>query len=692
MIHKNRWCIVKSSLYRAVTTILSLALLATGCVMPKAVNIKPIPHAITPKSSAGAKASPSAGSDQKTQAKAKSGPDYARIDQAKTKVAASPTSWSAYNSLGVAYYDQGMYDEAIAAFQQALAVHPISSVLDAEKRQRDAAQRQKKAMRRAQQAQQAQQDSAMMGSLLSGLLGVAPIPGMSSMGQQALQAMIPALEGVSRAASMPSPSMADFPELSNPSQLQPRRETALIYSNLGRAYFQKSNHQEAVTSFEKSIALDPSQVGLLEWEAHSQYELSHYERSIAALNRYMTLSRLPSLAGNYILLSKNFTALGMPTESERAFRRAVADYEQQLRAKPSDRAALTGLVQAYLEHKDYAKARIYTEQLLKEKPDDVNALGMLTICRMALGRYDLALQSAQHKLKLDGGMPSDYYILGRIHDETGDSKKARAAYQHLVEAYEAAGTDKGMPLGGVAVGYAALGQQQRALAMLEEKIFRNPFGSTAVYDYFKLGLVYDKGGRTTEAIEALNTAVEISPRYVFATKTLQRLADETAPHRERLWRQAQQAQSRHNSAQAVNYLAQLYHLMPVGPEKEELRRKMLSLAAKPGGTPRLGREAQRRFLRGNAALKNAKGPLDLYRALYEYKWATYYAPWAANVYLSTSVVYGLLQKYRPAIANLKLYLAGTPQAANVDQVLGRLYEMEYQREKTLRSLSQASKR
>ncbi|MBU4603666.1 MAG: hypothetical protein KKH66_02055, partial [Proteobacteria bacterium] len=61
------------------------------------------------------------------------------------------------------------------------------------------------------------------------------------------------------------------------------------------------------------------------------------------------------------------------------------------------------------------------------------------------------------------------------------------------------------------------------------------------------------------------------------------------------------------------------------------------------------------------------------------------------VYLSSSVVYGLLQKYRPAIANLKLYLTGTTQAANVDQVLGRLYEMEYQREKTLRSLSQAGR-
>ena len=234
---------MKSSLFRALIAIVSLGLLAGGCAMPEAVNIKPIPHAIKPQSSTSAQASqsagPSTGKDQGAQPKAAAGPDLAKIDLAKTKVAANPASWSAYNDLGVAYYDQGMYDEAIAAFQQALAVHPISSVMDAEKRQRDAAQRQKQAMLRAREAQAAAQQSAVMGSLLSGLLGVAPIPGMSSVGQQALQAMIPAIEGVSRAASMPNSSMADFPELSNPSQLKPRRETALIYSNLGRAYYQK---------------------------------------------------------------------------------------------------------------------------------------------------------------------------------------------------------------------------------------------------------------------------------------------------------------------------------------------------------------------------------------------------------------------------------------------------------------------
>lgn len=670
--------------------------ISAGCAVPQTVDIKPIPHSISKQSQTAAQAPPSSGAAPAVDA-AKGQPpqaDYSKIEGAKARVAANPTSWSAYNDLGVAYYDKGMYDEAIAAFQQALAVHPISSVLDAEKRQKDAAQRQKDAVVRAQQAQQAQQESAALGSLLSGLLGVVSVPGMSSMGQQTLAAMIPAMDSMSRAASMPDASLMNMPELQGPSQLQPRRETALIYSNLGRAYYQKSNYQEAVSSFEKSMALDPSQVSLLDWTAHANYELSHYEKSIQALNRYMTLSRLSSLSGSYILLSKNFNALGMPAESEKAFHRAIADYEQKLHATPPDRSAIPNMAQAYLEHLDYQKALGYLEQLVKENPKDVPALGGLTVCYMALGRYDQALSTVQRKMKLDQHKPYDYYILGRIYDETGKAGPARDAYAKLVEAYEASeasGQEHHMPVGGVAVAYAAIGQHQRATDMLEESLFLNPFGSTAMYDFFKLGLVFEKSGRTTEAIEALNSSVEINPRYVFATRVLQRLSDKTASHRERLWRQAQQSLAKNSPAQAVDLLSQLYRLMPLGPEKEDLRLKMLALAAKPGGAPRLGLEAQRRFLRGNAALKTAKGPADLYRALYEYKWATYQAPWAANVYLSSSVVYGLLQKYRLAISYLKLYLSGTPHATNVDQVMSRLYEMEYQREKTLRSLSLSGK-
>lgn len=672
---------------------LALAALAAGCVVPQPVDIKPIPHSISKSTKAVAQAPPAPGATQASEA-AKPHParaDYSKIEAAKARVAANPTSWSGYNDLGVAYYDKGMYDEAIAAFQQALAVHPISSVLDAEKRQKDAVQRQKDAMVRAQKAQQAQQESAAMSSLLSGLLGVVSVPGMNSLGQQTLAAMIPAMDSVSRAASMPDPSLMNMPELQGPSQLQPRRETALIYSNLGRAYYQKSNYQEAVTSFEKSIALAPSQVSLLEWTAHANYELSHYEKSIRALNRYMTLSNLQSPSGSYILLSRNFAALGMPGEADKAFRRAIAAYEQKLAADPPDRTVIAKMARAYLEHLDFQKAAGLLEGLVRDNPSDVPALGGLAVCYMALGRYDQALKTVQRKMKLDQHKPYDFYLLGRIYDETGKPSLARAAYAKLVEAYEASAEEHKMPVGGVAVAYASIGQQQRAIAMLEESMFLNPFGSTALYDFFKLGLVYEKSGRITEAIAALNSSAEINPRYVFATRALQRLAGKTASHRERLWLQAQHSLSKGSSAQAVDFLGKLYRLMPTGPEKEKLRLKMLALAAKPGGAPRLGLEAQRRFLRGNAALKSAKGPADLYRALYEYKWASYHSPWSANIYLSSSVVYGLLQKYRLSISYLRLYLAGTPQAANVDQVMSRLYEMEYQREKTLRSLSLSSK-
>ena len=51
------------------------------------------------------------------------------IASAKSAIANDPMNWRVFNELGVVYYKQEMYDQAIAAFQQALVLHPITTVI-----------------------------------------------------------------------------------------------------------------------------------------------------------------------------------------------------------------------------------------------------------------------------------------------------------------------------------------------------------------------------------------------------------------------------------------------------------------------------------------------------------------------------------------------------------------------------------
>jgi hypothetical protein len=103
--------------------------------------------------------------------------------------------------------------------------------------------------------------------------------------------------------------------------------------------------------------------------------------------------------------------------------------------------------------------------------------------------------------------------------------------------------------------------------------------------------------------------------------------------------------------------------------------------------PSLAGEAQDHFLRGNAALKAAKSPTDLGRSLSEFEWAVFYSPWAGELYFNTSAVKKLQNQTAAAVSDLKLYLAAYPNAKNLEELLNRLYEFDYQREQKLRELA-----
>jgi hypothetical protein len=97
--------------------------------------------------------------------------------------------------------------------------------------------------------------------------------------------------------------------------------------------------------------------------------------------------------------------------------------------------------------------------------------------------------------------------------------------------------------------------------------------------------------------------------------------------------------------------------------------------------------AQNHYLRGSVALKAAKNPMDLGRSLSEFQWAVFYSPWVGDLYFNTSAVKKLQNQTASSVNDLKLYLAAKPDAGNVNDMMNRLYEFDYQREQNLRELA-----
>ena len=611
------------------------------------------------------------------------------IANAKAAAARDPLNWRVFNELGAVYYKQGMYDQAIAAFQQALALHPITNVIEAEQKQEEALAAQQAAQEAQRQAaiqqakDQAQQQS--MNDILGLIGGIAGAKG--NMGAQlAVNTLTSVNQSLnSSAAEVPTISPAEKAE----SSLKDKREIASIYANLGMAYFGKKSYPQAVAAFDNVTQLDPSRTEVLKVSAEAQYNLCQYEDCITTLTRYHAIA--PVESATLLLLSDAYRALGMGPEADKAF----AAFLGRHKISSTDPVELMKVGSFSLSHYRYAEAAEYlarAQQTANGSPASAGKLNeaqlplMLAAAQFGLSHTTNAILLLE-EISLNKASPKAWYMLGRCYDETGTREKASEAYR---KALETSGTTASPALADnyIQVCRAATGAGDEAIEMLKNKLASVPLTPGGGVDQWCfLGFAYEKAGRTVEAMEILNRCRDANPTYAWTEQALERLGNQAVPDRDRALTEADAAVKSGDKEQAVKKLAEAYRLTVGGPKKEEIRKAMLKLAASMDLVPALTSEAQDHFLRGNAALKAAKSPTDLGRSLSEFEWAIYYSPWAGELYFNTSAVKKLENQTAAAVGDLKLYLAANPNAKNLEELLNRLYEFDYQREQKLRELA-----
>jgi len=104
----------------------------------------------------------------------------------------------------------------------------------------------------------------------------------------------------------------------------------------------------------------------------------------------------------------------------------------------------------------------------------------------------------------------------------------------------------------------------------------------------------------------------------------------------------------------------------------------------------LNEDAQRYWVRANAAIKDAKNDADYLNAVEEFKKAAEYAPDCPDIYYNIGMCYdksassGLLKDIwgcGKAMEYLKKYLEIKPDAQNKQEVQNKIYELEYKYDK-----------
>jgi len=130
------------------------------------------------------------------------------------------------------------------------------------------------------------------------------------------------------------------------------------------------------------------------------------------------------------------------------------------------------------------------------------------------GEYEQALTVFNAALELDDQQPALWANVGNTHSKLNQNEQAVEAYQ---KAIDLAPEDPTLyqNMGGL---YASMGDTEKARELYQKAVSLSAYGDPkdAAVNYYNMGVTFINSGKSEEAIEALNKALEADPEYAEA--------------------------------------------------------------------------------------------------------------------------------------------------------------------------------
>jgi tetratricopeptide (TPR) repeat protein len=282
-------------------------------------------------------------------------------------------------------------------------------------------------------------------------------------------------------------------------------DSAVGHYHLGRVLLESGKPDEAMASFERSIAVNPAfEPGYL--ALASMYESRHdRDQAAGVLKKYLQ------------------------------------------NVNPRNRDIRHQLVRLYLEAKDYQGAKKELEDLIADDPSDWDAQLRMALIHGEQKEYPLAIARLTQILN---ARPAELKVrdyLGYIYEESRDTQKALETYTfnvqleptffeghlHLGVLYyrlkrfpeatehlgQAIALNPKQPESHIVQGLAYLQQEQfdKSAAVFQEGIRHNPRNADL---HFNLGTAYDKLNRFDDVVLAMETAIKLDPHHADALNYL----------------------------------------------------------------------------------------------------------------------------------------------------------------------------
>jgi len=180
---------------------------------------------------------------------------------------------------------------------------------------------------------------------------------------------------------------------------------------------------------------------------------------------------------------------------------------------PTDYKAELANAKTLFQNKDYAKAALICESIIKKHPDDPSVHFLLGASRQKMLRNQEALVSYQQAVALDPTMDKAWQQIGFIYRDRMDYQNAESAFIKATEIDSGSGAS----WQGLADTYMIMQDYDKALASYEKLLRIEPGNVTAHYN---LGLIYLGKKDYASAKRAFLDTIEINPNFAEAHNNL----------------------------------------------------------------------------------------------------------------------------------------------------------------------------
>lgn len=287
--------------------------------------------------------------------------------------------------------------------------------------------------------------------------------------------------------------------------LQHAPDSAVGYYYLGRISVESGNMEQALSSFDRAIAVHPSFEPAYLAQASLFESRQEKEKAIAVLQKY--LQRVNPRNKD---IRQHLVQLYIATKD---YTGGLAELQKMLDEDPADLDAQLRMALIYGEKKEYPKAIEQLTAVLKARPAELKIRDYLGYMYEETKDYPKAKAAYQSNIQLDPTFVESHVHLGVLHYRLKEFPEA------VAQLSEAVRLNPKQPEPYIVLGLAHLQseQPQKAAQAFEEGIRHNPNNADL---HFNLGTAYDKLDRFDDVVREMEAALSLDPHHADALNYL----------------------------------------------------------------------------------------------------------------------------------------------------------------------------